>query len=66
LAHGTGAIEVKAPTALQLVGVAGGAGSQGMVGLDEKSWHWVGLRENLNRKPWFLHVFTIKLVGLSG
>ena len=23
-------------------------------------------RENLNRKPWFLHVFTIKLVGLSG
>ena len=21
---------------------------------------WIGLRENLNRKPWFLHVFTIK------
>jgi hypothetical protein len=23
-------------------------------------------RENLNRKPWFLHVFTIKLIGVSG
>ena len=34
LAHGT-AIEVKAPTALQLVGVAGGAGSRGMVGLEK-------------------------------
>ena len=22
--------------------------------------------ENLHRKPWFLHVFTIKLIGLSG
>ena len=24
---------------------------------------WIGLRENLNRKPWFLHVFTIKYMG---
>ena len=23
---------------------------------------WIGLRENLNRKPWFLHVFTIKYI----
>ena len=28
--------------------------------------HWIGLKENLNRKPWCLHVFTIKLIGLSG
>ena len=25
---------------------------------------WIGLRENLHRKPWFLHVFTIKYRGL--
>ena len=24
------------------------------------SYHWIGWRENLNRKPWVLHVFTIK------
>ena len=23
-------------------------------------YQWIGLRENLNRKAWFLHVFTIK------
>jgi hypothetical protein len=37
-----------------------------LLGIDvtHKQWnpvfHWIGLRENLNRKPWFLHVFTIK------
>jgi len=27
---------------------------------------WIGLRENLNRKLWFLHVFTIKYRGYPG
>jgi hypothetical protein len=23
--------------------------------------HWIGLREHLNPKPWFLHVFTMNI-----
>ena len=33
------------------------------LGRKKKCWISIRLRENLNRKPWFLHVFTIKYGG---